>query len=349
MRPRSSSTSSSSATSADENPLPAAPHGRASSVSGSAARDRAPRQGRPPPTRPVRERHREAGTPPTRCRRCRSSGPDPSRAVAAGLRARRRGAHHRGPGRGGRRSHRPRSHARAATRRHPRTTRRTADERCWRSALSCRRRDSRSKSVLIRCRSCSTRRQRSTRCCRSGPCHADCIVDTARCPRARTTSTSRPNDAMRPAESRSASTSAPFENTDLPLHPCKPDPYSPARHARAMGSAPRAHGILEGSRPAPEGRYAAHPATPLPDPRVARHRRARGEAVAVRLRPVTGDARRRRRATFVEQVRSGTRDARHHCTAFVLGADGATRAATTTASPRARPAFRCSTSFADAT
>lgn len=29
--------------------------------------------------------------------------------------------------------------------------------------------------------------------------------------------------------------------------------------------------------------------------------------------------------TFVEQVRSGTRDARHHCTAFVLGADGATR------------------------
>ncbi len=28
---------------------------------------------------------------------------------------------------------------------------------------------------------------------------------------------------------------------------------------------------------------------------------------------------------FVEQVRSGTRDARHHCTAFVLGPDGATQ------------------------
>jgi uncharacterized YigZ family protein len=28
---------------------------------------------------------------------------------------------------------------------------------------------------------------------------------------------------------------------------------------------------------------------------------------------------------FVEQVRSRSRDARHHCTAFVLGADGATR------------------------
>lgn len=27
---------------------------------------------------------------------------------------------------------------------------------------------------------------------------------------------------------------------------------------------------------------------------------------------------------FIEQVRGGTRDARHHCTAFVLGADGAT-------------------------
>ncbi|WP_147065265.1 IMPACT family protein [Terrabacter aerolatus] len=28
---------------------------------------------------------------------------------------------------------------------------------------------------------------------------------------------------------------------------------------------------------------------------------------------------------FVEQVRAGSRDARHHCTAFVLGVDGATR------------------------
>lgn len=30
-------------------------------------------------------------------------------------------------------------------------------------------------------------------------------------------------------------------------------------------------------------------------------------------------------SAFVEQVRAGSRDARHHCTAFVLGADGATR------------------------
>ncbi len=29
--------------------------------------------------------------------------------------------------------------------------------------------------------------------------------------------------------------------------------------------------------------------------------------------------------TFIDQVRSGTRDARHHCTAFVLGPDGATQ------------------------
>src|SRR5690348_15687836 len=112
---------------------------------------------------------------------------------------------------------------------------------------------------------------------------------------------------MRPAESRSASTSAPFENTDLPFTPANRTNPHLTGAVGAMGSAPRTPGILGWSRPAHEGRYAAEPATPLPDARIARHRRARGEAVAVRLRRgagvVGGGGARVRRAGAVEHPR----------------------------------------------